>query len=1124
MKEGVGAHKLLHSKELNQDLKTSKPDLRAERVDEMRRKVAGLGTLKISMPYEGEKSNAPSFDEDEINLSPALLSPRQESRSVKYWVIYVGAALITLTWLAFCATYAFIHPETFVLAPAELGAFLAGVFAPPALLWLIAGSINRRADVEHYSFALRSELHKLLFPNDASESIINQDVQRLVQQAAEISAASRAVMKSLQRARQGLRMEVRDFSGVSKKTEFHIDRLAQGLSERSAKLASLTAEIEQRTSQIDARAQSGADAWDTATLKILERASTIEAAMGRGADKVLEAADRADSKVKSVEGHMARSYQTLNSAVDEVATRLSGLTVRFDDQIDGLGRIETALSKKTDNLGDVIQLKIGELRAITDDALSAMGKSGEMIKEQKEGFDRSARIFADQAKEIGSIVSESVGGLNEAVDHVMSRGVELEEKLSTRTQELRELSGALHKEAEAVDRAGSNAAAKLDETLALVTAGSETIHASARRAADLIGETLKDSRRNITQLGDMGEASARKLAASLSEVEEKLRKAETYSTQNDIRLKDIGTSLEIQISKLEGANDLLKNASQAAEQLDTRFTKVQGQMQDINALSVRLSDKSDSVQKSLGKSKETLDDIAETTMTKLENFDSSLRARTEELDNVTRRAEGKLKDIDTLLGENATNLRKHADDTSHALREANLELNISSEKMESIKNIVLDAKDALQAAGDSALSKMHQVGSKFNDCLALLETDTQNLLDILNTAQESLNATNDNVGSVSAIAYEKIHSIGEILQERQDDLQRITDQLEIKVKGLQGSLQDQFQDLTASVELAMTMITETGAQITSQANKIEETSERAASSFERVGFVAREEGERLNKSAELAIQRTARQADTLREAVKALLDNSTALNDLKTASDTLAQRSSEVKARMQEALHAAQTFNKDLKLQALQTTETSRETVETLGRAMSTLVEKTDDMTQASEAALEAARMAATGFGKQAESLFKASEDAAQRMSDMQSLDTRTQREGFMESAKFMLEKLHSLTVDISRMVEGEVSEKSWKAYQNGDIAAFTRRLANTKDAVPMDRARAKYIKDAEFRAYVQRYTRQFEEAYSQAREIDHKDILCATLATSEVADVYIFLCAVAGSRPCFDTGALKAA
>ena len=63
-----------------------------------------------------------------------------------------GAALVlTILWLVGCAWYvsANIGGEALsTFLPHELGAFCAGVFAPPAFLWLLVAYLRRGADFD----------------------------------------------------------------------------------------------------------------------------------------------------------------------------------------------------------------------------------------------------------------------------------------------------------------------------------------------------------------------------------------------------------------------------------------------------------------------------------------------------------------------------------------------------------------------------------------------------------------------------------------------------------------------------------------------------------------------------------------------------------------------------------------------------------------------------------------------------------------------------------------------------------------------------------------------------------------------------------------------------------------
>ena len=129
-----------------------------------------------------------------------------------------------------------------------------------------------------------------------------------------------------------------------------------------------------------------------------------------------------------------------------------------------------------------------------------------------------------------------------------------------------------------------------------------------------------------------------------------------------------------------------------------------------------------------------------------------------------------------------------------------------------------------------------------------------------------------------------------------------------------------------------------------------------------------------------------------------------------------------------------------------------------------------------------------------------------------------------MTSAKFVVESLHSLSVDVTRLMDGEISEKTWKAFQKGDISAFTRKLVEGAGKWPLKKAQDKFARDNEFRNYVGRFIRQFEDMHAQAVGSDHSALLSSTIGSSEVAKLYDFLCDVAGQGSCLRQKASKAA
>jgi Asp-tRNA(Asn)/Glu-tRNA(Gln) amidotransferase A subunit family amidase len=190
------------------------------------------------------------------------------------------------------------------------------------------------------------------------------------------------------------------------------------------------------------------------------------------------------------------------------------------------------------------------------------------------------------------------------------------------------------------------------------------------------------------------------------------------------------------------------------------------------------------------------------------------------------------------------------------------------------------------------------------------------------------------------------------------------------------------------------------------------------------------------------------------------------------------------------------------------------------------LAEESERLVTVSMKALKASEEASSTFARQSNAMFKAAQDATKQIDAIRDSEWKAKRDAFLSSAKFVVESLHSLSVDITRISEGGIQEKAWKSYQSGDIGAFTRRLVEMGDKLPIDKIRDKYSLDSEFRNYVARFVRQFEEVYDQALTNDHGDLLGATFSSSDVGKLYQILCTAMGREPRKpkDAGGRKAA
>ena len=260
-----------------------------------------------------------------------------ENEPVALRALRWGGAVLTALWIGAGVIWMIAGDAVPAADPVHIGLALTGVMAPVALLWFMLAQVQRGADVRRHAEALRAELQALIFPTDDRAHRVGKDIERLCQQAAELAGASRAVVKAIARARQGMRTEIRDYAAITKKTEYHIDRLAGVLHDRAQKLNDLTGEIEQRTAVIDEKTQAGAEAWDHATLTVLERAGEMEAALGRGTDRVLHAADEVGGKIKASENRIGAAIENLQREGTRAATQLDGVGTAFDLRVKTLG-------------------------------------------------------------------------------------------------------------------------------------------------------------------------------------------------------------------------------------------------------------------------------------------------------------------------------------------------------------------------------------------------------------------------------------------------------------------------------------------------------------------------------------------------------------------------------------------------------------------------------------------------------------------------------------------------------------------------------------------------------------------------------------------------------------------
>jgi len=112
----------------------------------------------------------------------------------------------------------------------------------------------------------------------------------------------------------------------------------------------------------------------------------------------------------------------------------------------------------------------------------------------------------------------------------------------------------------------------------------------------------------------------------------------------------------------------------------------------------------------------------------------------------------------------------------------------------------------------------------------------------------------------------------------------------------------------------------------------------------------------------------------------------------------------------------------------------------------------------------------------------------------------------FSNLASKLIEQLQSLSIDINRHFEDDVSDKIWQSYLDGDKNTFVRKLKKLTDKTHARAIKEKYKSDAEFRKYVLEYMQIFENLMSQSMASESYSTFSVALISSETGKVYLLL------------------
>jgi chromosome segregation ATPase len=953
------------------------------------------------------------------------------------------------------------------LMPHEMGGFLAGILTPIALFWMIAAFILRSNDVKMYAEALREEIQTMIFPSDEANRRVNNDIERLMKQTAEMSRATNIVLNAIESAREGLRGQIQQMNGSGEQTVDRLNNLGQILNARMQDALKMGSQLEETITSIEERATNAEQRLTTSRNHLDESVLKIDQSTVSTEEAVMRLSQLLRERLEALGNLHQETEEALQSAASELSSQRDG--IRIDAQ---------AIEAKVHTIADVLQSGTDKLYEMTDDALDKARLIETKLQGQTVSLQSVLNQSNDNAAKIEQATAQAVGSLENAANNAASQTEKVESVLQQAIGRLENRTG----DAAVTFTTITNQIQQLSDLFDTKKLQLDETGQSARQTAETIQSTLQNALDKIQKTTEALQSGVGTINAS---IQEPITLLENVATMAHQRAGDISQLLEARTAEMnESATQMTDEVAAAQQQLHLKG-------QDIALLAGKIAGHLKTVSIELDHQNTTLDNRLTHSLKTLDNLNTSQK-------NV------------------AANLEKLQEQTAQVTEQTELSADTIKQRIDLLqqlhKSLATDAatsKGELDRVSDRLITISSSTVDKVRgaiETMTLLEADYHRLsdagIDSIERLEKGYRSTLDTIQTETAMTAEKIAELQNGIVEKTEQASKELDsQLSI------------LQDTAANVEQSIHKVNDFGNTIDLHLEKIGQFSDDIVKGNQQISINANSLHDILGQIKEQTIQTV----DTFVQQGNDLEQNiQTQAARLTNIGQTFAFNTNQLKddlaATAQEAdkmTNKVQGYLGDLRDEANATETTLDSLAQLISNTAQTMSSQNSELQNSGDDIMARLQQATQQMGDKAAELEKAAIAAQQQAEALRNQENKLNQENFFNSTKFIVESLHSLALDFTRMLEGQLEEKTWRSYQKGDVGSFTRRLLSARDEETQGKIRTKFKEDVEFRTYVQRYLRQFEEIYDLANKNDHAFLLTSIFMTSDVGKLYQFICTI---------------
>ena len=112
----------------------------------------------------------------------------------------------------------------------------------------------------------------------------------------------------------------------------------------------------------------------------------------------------------------------------------------------------------------------------------------------------------------------------------------------------------------------------------------------------------------------------------------------------------------------------------------------------------------------------------------------------------------------------------------------------------------------------------------------------------------------------------------------------------------------------------------------------------------------------------------------------------------------------------------------------------------------------------------------------------------------------------FLNDAGYIIEKLNSISIDITNLISPEDISELWNKYNSGYKTVFSRYVNHILNKRQLSSIQELFTTNSNFKNYVTNFIREFDNLILKASTTDKREILLSTISTTDIGKAYIIL------------------